>query len=82
MIGYHSASAASDMIVHRRTCPHPCAQKHSDWPTYPQLYAGGELLGGADIVDEMVRSSELGDALAAATHAASPAGAGPVSVEN
>ena len=25
----------------------------SDWPTYPQLYVAGELLGGCDIVAEM-----------------------------
>lgn len=28
----------------------------SDWPTYPQLYAAGELIGGLDIVKEMVAS--------------------------
>ena len=27
----------------------------SDWPTYPQLYIGGDLIGGLDIVNEMVR---------------------------
>ncbi|ELU04110.1 hypothetical protein CAPTEDRAFT_149217 [Capitella teleta] len=34
-------------------------KKFSDWPTYPQLYAKGELLGGLDIVKEMVESGEL-----------------------
>jgi Grx4 family monothiol glutaredoxin len=29
-----------------------------DWPTYPQLYAKGELMGGLDIVKEMVASGE------------------------
>jgi len=28
-------------------------KKHSDWPTYPQLYVAGELIGGLDIVKEM-----------------------------
>ena len=28
-------------------------KKHSDWPTYPQLYVSGELIGGLDIVKEM-----------------------------
>ena len=31
----------------------------SDWPTYPQLYAKGELLGGLDIVKELIESGEL-----------------------
>jgi len=35
------------------------AQEHSDWPTYPQLYVDGELLGGADIVLEMAADGEL-----------------------
>ena len=25
-------------------------KKFSDWPTYPQLYVNGELIGGLDIV--------------------------------
>lgn len=33
----------------------------SNWPTYPQLYVKGELLGGLDIVKEMVESGELKD---------------------
>ncbi|XP_067656316.1 uncharacterized protein [Haliotis asinina] len=31
----------------------------SNWPTYPQLYVSGELLGGLDIVKELVESGEL-----------------------
>ncbi|XP_060562098.1 glutaredoxin-3-like [Ruditapes philippinarum] len=31
----------------------------SNWPTYPQLYAKGELLGGLDIVKELAESGEL-----------------------
>jgi monothiol glutaredoxin len=31
----------------------------SNWPTYPQLYVKGELVGGCDIVIEMYRSGEL-----------------------
>lgn len=33
----------------------------SNWPTYPQLYANGELVGGLDIVKEMAESGELGN---------------------
>ncbi|KAJ2711803.1 glutaredoxin [Coemansia spiralis] len=34
-------------------------KEYSDWPTYPQLYVSGELVGGLDIVNEMVASGEL-----------------------
>ena len=32
---------------------------YSNWPTFPQLYVKGELIGGSDIVIEMYRSGEL-----------------------
>ena len=35
----------------------------SDWQTFPQLYVNGELLGGADIVEEMYESGELAEQL-------------------
>ena len=35
----------------------------SAWQTFPQLYVNGELLGGADIVEEMFESGELAEAL-------------------
>jgi len=35
----------------------------SNWPTIPQLFANGELLGGCDIVTEMYESGELAGAL-------------------
>ena len=35
----------------------------SDWPTIPQLFVEGELLGGCDIVTEMFESGELAEAL-------------------
>ncbi len=41
-------------------------KQHSNWPTYPQLYVKGELLGGCDIAMEMYRSGELRTVLAAA----------------
>jgi len=31
----------------------------SNWPTFPQLYVNGELIGGCDIVIEMYHSGEL-----------------------
>ena len=40
-------------------------KRYSSWPTYPQLYVDGELVGGIDIAEEMYRSGELKDLLAA-----------------
>jgi len=34
-------------------------KKYSNWPTYPQLYIGGELVGGLDVVTELIESGEL-----------------------
>jgi monothiol glutaredoxin len=34
-------------------------KRFSNWPTYPQLYVNGELIGGCDIVMEMYRNGEL-----------------------
>ena len=31
----------------------------SGWPTVPQVFIGGELVGGADIVEELAASGEL-----------------------
>jgi glutaredoxin-related protein len=39
-------------------------KEFSNWPTYPQLYAKGELIGGCDIVAEMAAAGELKAALA------------------
>jgi len=36
----------------------------SDWPTFPQLFVKGELIGGCDIVSELYVSGELADILA------------------
>ena len=33
--------------------------KVSDWPTFPQLFVDGELVGGCDIVTEMHEKGEL-----------------------
>ncbi|KAM3181308.1 hypothetical protein ACTXT7_014621 [Hymenolepis weldensis] len=36
---------------------------YSNWPTYPQLYVKGELIGGVDIVKEMDEANELASTL-------------------
>ena len=38
----------------------------SNWPTIPQLFVRGELIGGCDIVTEMYESGELAEALGVA----------------
>merc|ERR1711988_995066 len=38
-------------------------KKYSDWPTFPQLYADGNLVGGLDVVRELAEEGELADAL-------------------
>jgi monothiol glutaredoxin len=34
-------------------------KQYGDWPTIPQLYIGGDLVGGSDIIEQMVNSGEL-----------------------
>ena len=34
---------------------------YSDWPTIPQLYVGGEFVGGSDIMMEMYASGDLAE---------------------
>ena len=61
----------------------------SNWPTIPQLFVDGELVGGCDIVTEMYQSGELQQALGAETaepieEPAVPEAPGPapLSIEN
>jgi monothiol glutaredoxin len=60
----------------------------SQWPTIPQLFVNGELVGGCDIVMEMYESGELAETLGvtqppAAEPVEEPAvGARPMGIEN
>ncbi len=63
----------------------------SGWPTIPQLFVKGELVGGADIVTEMYESGELAelldaeqpeDAEDAAVQSEAPVGNGRIPLEN
>merc|ERR1712028_278729 len=38
-------------------------KKLKNWPTFPQLYSKGELVGGLDILKELIEEDELADAL-------------------
>ncbi len=44
----------------------------SNWPTIPQLFVKGELVGGCDIVTEMYESGELAEAIGVAAPADAP----------
>lgn len=46
---------------------------YGDWPTFPQLWVEGELLGGCDIVAEMFESGELQEIIKAAGERAAAA---------
>jgi monothiol glutaredoxin len=37
--------------------------RYANWPTFPQLYIGGELIGGCDIVMEMYENGDLKKAI-------------------
>ena len=52
----------------------------SNWPTIPQLFVKGELVGGCDIVTEMYESGELAHTLGVQPPAEAPAQA-PVAAE-
>ena len=60
----------------------------SNWPTIPQLYVRGKLVGGADIVAEMYASGELAQVLGVEQPAAEPEpepaqpSAAPLGIEN
>jgi|SRR5579884_3298770 len=53
----------------------------SGWPTIPQLFVDGELVGGCDIVMEMYQSGELHSALGLEA-TPPPAEDAPISIEN
>jgi len=59
----------------------------SNWPTIPQLFVDGELIGGCDIVTEMYESGELAQVLGLEDGGAVEApeasvGQAPISIEN
>jgi monothiol glutaredoxin len=61
----------------------------SNWPTIPQLFVDGELVGGCDIVTEMYQSGELQQVLgvdagetAGEVPASEPTASAPLSIEN
>ena len=49
--------ASVDVLSDRRAIPSVC--QWSDFPTMPQVFIGGELIGGSDIALEMFQSGDL-----------------------
>lgn len=48
--------------------------KYGNWPTFPQLWVKGELIGGCDIVMEMSENGELAQVIQEAVGSAGQAG--------
>lgn len=46
--------------------------RYANWPTFPQIYIGGELIGGCDITLELSESGELKTMFKAAVQKAKP----------
>ncbi|MDF1561887.1 MAG: Grx4 family monothiol glutaredoxin [Deltaproteobacteria bacterium] len=72
-------SATAVEVLKRAGAPNPVAvdvlqdpevrqgiKDFSGWPTIPQVYVGGEFLGGSDIVRELYEKGELQEKIAAA----------------
>ena len=64
---YHTVDVLIDPEVREQV------KTYSSWPTIPQLFVGGEFLGGSDIVAEMHNSGELGPLIEAAQAAVASA---------
>jgi monothiol glutaredoxin len=56
-VEYGSFNVLDDMEVRE------AVKKFSNWPTFPQLYVNGELVGGADILTQLHNSNELASIL-------------------
>ncbi len=63
-VGFASVDILANPDI-RQTLP-----QYADWPTFPQLYVKGELIGGSDIIAEMYEQGELEQLLKEATAAA------------
>lgn len=51
--GFHSVNVLEEPEI-RANLP-----RYSNWPTFPQLFINGELIGGCDIALELYESGEL-----------------------
>ena len=62
-VNYHTINVLEDPEV-RANLP-----RFSNWPTFPQLFINGELIGGCDIAIELFESGELARMIAEAQKA-------------
>ena len=58
-VSYKTFNILSDMDIRDGV------KQFSNWPTYPQLYVKGQLVGGNDIVTELMQNGELEEILKA-----------------
>lgn len=58
-VSYKTFNILSDMDIRDGV------KQYSNWPTYPQLYVKGQLVGGNDIVTELMQNGELEELLKA-----------------
>jgi monothiol glutaredoxin len=58
-VSYKTFNILSDMDIREGV------KQYSNWPTYPQLYVKGQLVGGNDIITELMQNGELEDVLKA-----------------
>ena len=56
---YASVNVLSDMAIREGI------KRYSNWPTIPQIYIGGEFVGGSDILLSMYQNGELQNMLQA-----------------
>jgi monothiol glutaredoxin len=52
-VNYHDVNVLADEDIRQGI------KDYANWPTIPQLYVGGEFIGGCDIVREMFQTGEL-----------------------
>lgn len=52
-VSFNTFNILSDMDIREGI------KRYSNWPTYPQLYVKGQLVGGNDIITEMMNNGEL-----------------------
>jgi monothiol glutaredoxin len=57
--GFSSKAAQVVMACGEKFAYVDILQKYANWPTFPQLWVGGELVGGSDIMVEMFEKGEL-----------------------
>ena len=59
ILRHHGVRAPAHVDVLEDTDARRVLPSVSDWPTFPQVFVRGELVGGADVLDELAASGEL-----------------------